>query len=67
MNLSASIEIPIKCPKCGHTIKKRLSELQRKQDIACRCGVTFKVDPSGFQSAGKSLDDFQKALAKLGK
>lgn len=61
------IEIPIECPECGNTIKKRLSELQTKQQIPCPCGVTFDVDPAGFNSVAKSISDFKKTLSKFGK
>ncbi len=69
MSLTDAIQIPIQCPKCGHTIKKRLSELQRNHahTLTCVCGVRFQIDPAGFNAAGKSLDDLQKALSKLGK
>lgn len=67
MTITDSIEIPIECPKCGHTIKKRLSELQTKQTLTCRCGLGIEIDPAGFNSAAKALTDFQKRLAKLGK
>lgn len=66
-NLSASIEIPIQCPQCGHTLKKRLSELEHKHSITCTCGVVFDVDPSGFKSARQSLDKLSDTLRKLGK
>lgn len=62
-----TIEIPIQCPKCGHTIKKRLTELQTKKTITCRCGTRITIDPTGFKSAVKNRVDFKKALSKFGK
>ena len=62
-----TIEIPIKCPKCGHTIKKRLTELQTKHKLTCRCGNGIAIDPAGFKSAVKHRVDFKKALSKFGK
>jgi len=67
MNLSSSIEVTIKCTKCGRKIKKRLSELHHKRDITCRCGAILTVDPKGFKSVGQRLDDLKKGAAKLGK
>lgn len=67
MDLSSCIEIPIKCPKCGHTIKKRLSDLQRQQDVSCICRTVISINPDGFKSAGKALSDLEKVLSKFGK
>lgn len=67
MSIANSIEIPIECPKCGHVIKKRLSELQTKHTLTCRCGLGIAIDPAGFKSVAKSITDFQKSIAKLRK
>ncbi len=67
MTLSSSIEIPIKCPKCGCTIKKRLSDVQRQQDVSCICGTVISINPDGFKTAAKALSDFEKTLSKFGK
>ena len=67
MSTSKSIEIPIQCPKCRHTIKKTLAELGAKHQITCRCGTVINVDPAGFKSVAKSIADLQKTISKLEK
>lgn len=66
-SLSSTTKIPVKCPKCGHTTKKPLSELKPQATFTCACGTTITVNGDGFESAGKSLDDLQKTIAKLGR
>lgn len=65
MNLTNNIEIPIKCPKCRKTTKKRLAELQRKPNFTCTCGTAIKID--GLDSLGKQASNLSNALNKLGK
>ncbi len=66
-NLSSSMKITLKCPKCSHTFQKTLAQLKPNAKIPCpTCGTTFVVKGDGFQSAGKSLDEFSKSLSKLG-
>ena len=60
--------IDIKCPKCGHKLKKRLSQLKANTDHPCPvCGTTLRIEGDGFQSTGKSLSDAEKAIKNLGR
>ena len=66
--ISTTLQTPIPCPKCGHTVKKRLSELKADTEFPCPgCGAVFRVSGGEFETVGKSMDDLQKTIAKLGR
>lgn len=69
MNLSNQIEIPIKCPKCRKTIKKRLSDIHGIKKITCTCGHQIEIiaDQRKLDPLRKEIANIDDALKKLGK
>lgn len=65
MNLLNNIEIPVKCPKCRKTTKKRLADLQRKPEFTCSCGTTIEFN--GLDGLSKQASNLTDAINKLGK
>lgn len=65
---SISAQGQIKCPKCGHSLNKSLTELKANAHFACpHCGAAIKIQGRGFESAGRGLQNLAKAAARLGR
>ena len=72
MNLFDNSDIEIPCPHCGKKSKQRLGGLNHNQDFTCpHCRQVSTLDTKGFDKGQKaindSLDDFARAISKLGK
>jgi len=65
MPLSDALKIPIKCPKCGRKITKRLGQLHRNDTFRCVCGAEISV--SGHQQAALDVKKLEKSVRDLGK
>lgn len=65
--MTNDLSIAITCPSCKRKIAKTLRWLESHPQMTCTCGQVFNVDPSGFRSARKSIDQFTKAIGRLTK
>lgn len=66
----AAISIP--CPGCGEKTEKTIGWLKTHNHFACpACQKIITLEKekllSGLKSAEKSIADFQRSIAKLGK
>ena len=64
-NLFGDTSIPLKCPKCGHETKQKITQLERNPNIICpRCGVTIAIKADELRKAtqqiNKMVDDLKR-------
>jgi hypothetical protein len=59
------LEIPIKCPNCGRTLKQQVSGMHPGASRRCSCGLTIKFAGDDGRKTQKAVDDLKRSLKRL--
>lgn len=61
------LKLPIPCPRCRRTLKRRMRDTPPGTVVKCVCGATIKVGGDDVRKVQRAMDDLFKQLGKLGK
>ncbi len=63
------LDLPMKCPRCGHTTKIPMRTAAPGTQVACAggCGTTFRLGGDDVREAQRAMDDLVDTLNRFGK